>query len=324
MSVEDDDQDQPIRGQMRVLGFRRVSHGLFLKQRDDLSEEEEFHRDLRAWLEVLPGGAVFTHITAARLRGWSLPQIPEQAPVFAAVEGDVRRPRRPGMLCSRLRRTTQIQLRHGLPVDSAEEILLRASRDLGLLDLMIMIESALRLGDIDEERMERLLDSRRPGVALLRAAWRRVSRRSESAGETILHLFHEVIDVPTQPQAELFDDQGNLVGVGDLLVTGTGFVHEYDGELHRGKVQHRTDLRRERGWAGTRYTRRGYTLDDLLNHSLVMMHEIDRALDRPHDLRRIARWRRLVDNSLYSEIGRQRIMNRWHRAMGVVDWSRIA
>jgi hypothetical protein len=325
MAEEDeDDQDAPIRGEVRVVGFRRVGHGIFLKVLEGLTVEEEFRRDLRAWLLVLPEGAVFTHITGARLRGWSLPKLPEQTPVFAAVEGDAQRPRRPGLLCSRLRRTNQKERRHDLPVESSEEILLRASRDLGVLDVLIMLNSALRLGDIDENAMERLLLSRRPGVVVLRAAWGMATKKSESPGETVLRAFHEAIDVPTQPQEELFDDHGSSVGRGDLLVVGTNFVHEYDGEVHRDKTQHRTDLRRERGLSGTRYIRRGYTLDDLLNHPVVLMHEIDRALERPHDLRRIRRWRRMVDNSLYSDVGRQRIMNRWHRAMGVVDWSRSA
>jgi len=253
-----------------------------------------------------------------------VPKLPEQVPVFAAVEGDVRRPRRPGLLCSRLRRTSRTEKRHDLPVDSSEEILLRASRDLGVLDVLIMLDSALRLGDIDRDQMEDLLQSRRPGVAVLRAAWAMASKKSESPGETILRAFHDAIEVPTQPQEELFDDHGSSVGRGDLLVIGTPFVHEYDGEVHRDKTQHRTDLRRERGLSGTRYIRRGYTLDDLLNHPAVAMHEIDRALARPHDLRRIRRWLRMVDNSLYSDVGRQRVMNRWHRAMGVVDWSRSA
>ena len=319
-----ENDDDPIRGEMRVVGFRRVSHGLFLKELDGLPDEEEFRRDLRAWLLVLPDTAVFTHLTGARLRGWELPKLPEQLPVFAAVEGDVPRPRRPGLLCSRLRRTCATERRHNLPVDSSEEILLRASRDLGVMDILIMVNSALRRNDIDTEAMEQLLLSRRPGVAVLRAAWALASKKAESPGETILHLFHRAIDVPVKPQAELFDDRGNLIGVGDLLVIGTRFVHEYDGEVHRDKRQHRTDLRRERGWTGSSYVRHGYTLDDLLNHPVVLMHEIDRALGRRHDLRHIRRWRRMVENSLYSDIGRQRIMNRWHRAMGVTDWSRTA
>ena len=315
-----DDLDEPIRGQRRSKGFRRVSHGLFLRVRDDVTPEQEHRRDLRAWLTLLPGDAVFTHLTGARLRGWALPKLPEQVPVFAAVGGDPTRPRRPGLICSRLRRSTRRELRHGLPVDSAEEILLRCARDLGHLDLVILVVSALRAGDIDRVAMRGLLQSRRPGVVALRAAWQDANAKLQSPGEVVLYLFHRAIDVAVEPQVELFNDQGRLIGVADLLLTGTTNVHEYDGDVHRGKAQHRTDLRRERGWTGTRYVRRGYVLDDLLNHSLVVMHEVDRAVGRPHDNRRHDRWAVLVENSLYSEIGRERVMNRWHRAMGVLDW----
>lgn len=314
--------DEPYRGQRRVKGFRRVSHGLFLVERDDLTENEEFLRDLRAWLAVLPDGAVFTHVTGARLRGWTLPKLPEQVPVFAAVQGDPTRPRRPGLLCSRLRRTvSRREFRSGLPVESAEEILLRCARDLGHIDLVILVVSAMRAGDVDAQAMEVLLASRRPGVARLRAAWREASPKLESPGEVLLYLYHRALGVAVEPQVPLYDDQGALLGVADLLLVGTSNVHEYDGAVHRGKTTHRNDLRRERGWAGSNYVRRGFTLDDLLNYSLVAMHEIDRALGRPHDQRRHERWRTLVETSMYSESGRQRVMNRWHRTMGVLDWS---
>jgi hypothetical protein len=211
-----------------------------------------------------------------------------------------------------------------LPVDVPEEILLRAARDLGLLDLMVLIDSALAKGDLEPDRMEALLVSRRPGVRMLKAAYGLSSPKSESGGETVLRAFHEVIGVPVRPQVDLFDDHGTAIGRADLLLVGTTMVHEYDGEHHRDKVQHRTDLRRERGWAGTPYVRRGFVLDDLLNHPAVVMHEIDRALGRPHLPRRLSRWRRIVRNSLYSEAGRERIMNRWRRQNGIIEWSQTA
>ena len=317
-------EDDAIRGEVRAAGHRRVSHGLFLRTREGLSDDEEFRRELRAWLLVLPDGAVFTHVSAARLLGWRLPRLPEQVPVFVAVEGDRRRPRRPGLICSRLVRPTAGSVRHGLPVESPEEVLLRAARDLGLLDLLILLDSALATGDLEPLALERLLDSGRPGVRPLRAAYAMATARCESAGETVLRLFHQVMDVPVRPQVELRDARDRLLGRADLLVVGTHLVHEYDGAVHRSGDQHRTDLRRERGWAGTAYTRRGFTLDDLLNHPGVVMHELDRALGRPHRAERLRRWRRVVGNSLYAEAGRRRVLNRWQRAMGVVDWSRTA
>lgn len=318
------DDDEPIRGQVRLIGHQRVSHGLYLPLRDGLTDRQRLVRELKAYLLVLPKSAVFTHVTAALLLGWQLPKLPEQMPVFVAVDQKDRRPRRHGLICSRLVRPRRATRRHGLPIEAAEEILLRMARDLGLLDLVIVIDSALRKGDLDPARMDAVLGSGRPGVRMLRAAYRRAISKSESGGESVLRLFHEAIDVPVEAQVELFDDQGTAIGRVDLLVTGTGRAHEYDGEHHRDKNQHRVDMRRERAWAGSPYVRCGYALDDLLNHAGVVMHEIDRALGRPHVPRRLARWRRLVDNSLYSEAGRERVMNRWRRQNGLVDWAESA
>ena len=66
------------------------------------------------------------------------------------------------------------------------------------------------------------------------------------------------------------------------------------------------------------------TLDDVLNQSLTVMHELDRMLDRPHLMSRFRRWRTLVDNSLFSPRGQERILNRWRRLGGIVDWSETA
>lgn len=314
--------DDPIRGEVRLAGHRRVSHGVFVRLRDDLTRHEEFLRDLGAYLLVLPPSAVFTHLTAARLRGWQLPKLPEQVPVFVAVDGDDRRPRRHGLICSRLRRDRVLELRHGLPVDSAEEILLRAARDLGLLDLVVLVDSARRVGDLAPERMEVLLRSRRPGVRMLKQAWlRSTGRRAESGPESLLQQFHVEMEIPFTPQVDIKDDRGRFVGRVDLLVDDRSMVHEYDGAHHRDGWQHRADLRRERALLSAGFVRRGFVLDDLLNHPAAVMYELDRALGRPPDVRRLHRWHRLIDNSLFSEAGRERVMNRWRRQNGIIDWS---
>lgn len=318
---EGTDEDAPFRGEIRLVTQRRVSHGLGVWKKPGLSAAEERIRDLEAYLRVLPPGAVFTHLTGAELLGWDLPRLPEQVPVFASVTGDASRPRRHGLICSRLVARHPPVIRHGLPVEGAEDILLRAARDLSLLDLMILLESALRLGHVDPDRMTALLASRRPGVRMLREAWRRATGKSESGGETVLQAFHRAMDVPFQPQVEVYDDQGNLVARADIQVLGTPYLHEYDGEHHRRRDQQKVDLRRERGITAASYIRKGFVLDDLLNHPAVVMHEIDNALGRPHDLGRLRRWKKLVENSLYSEVGRDRIMNRWRRLGGIVDWS---
>lgn len=315
------DPDAPFRGQVRCRGYERISHGVYHRHRPDLGEHDRFLRSLHAWLLVLPQGARFTHLTGARLRGWELPRLPEGVPVFAAVTGDRPRPRRPGLLCARLVTAhDEVPIAQGLPVDTPEEVLLRCARDLGHLDLRILIESAARRGDLDRPRMRSLLESGRPGVRPLREAWEAATALTESVGETILDTFHAAIRVPVERQVDLADADGVLLGRGDLLVTGTRFVHEYDGAGHRDGRQHREDLRRDRKLLSAGYQRRGYTLDDLVNHGTVVLHEIDRSLGRPHDLRHHRRWQRLVEESLYSPTGRRRLLNRWRRATGVVDW----
>jgi very-short-patch-repair endonuclease len=312
----------PVRGHIRRADHRRVSHGLFLRidPAADPESDDEALRELHAWLLVLPPGAAFTHLTGAWLRGWHLPILPEQVPVFAAVGRMDSRPRRPGLICSRLERTAAVTTARCLPVEPATEILLRAARDLGLLDLVVLVDSARRRGDVIEAEMAELLAGRRPGVRLLREAWRLSITKSDSAGESVLRMFHEAMGVPVKPQAILRDEAGNVVGQADLLVTGTNRVHEYDGAHHRAKKQQRTDLRRGRGLAQWGYDRRGFTLDDLLNHPAVVMHELDRELGRTHSRRRLDRWRAWLGQSLYCETGRQRILNRWKRQMGVVEW----
>ena len=318
------EDDEPIRGEIRLACLRRVSHGLGVVKREGLSPRQEWLRDLHAYLAVLPPSARYTHLTAAEILGWQLPKLPEQVPVFVAVDREDPRPRRHGLICSRLAGQPDRRRHRGLPIDEPEEILLRCARDLSLLDLTILVESALHRRHLDPRKMEELLGGRRPGVRMLREAWRRVTGKAESAGETVLQQFHRVMEVPFEPQVDLYDGAGNHVGRADLLVVGTPYVHEYDGEHHRSAGQQKTDLRRGRGLSGTEYVRKGFVLDDLINHPAVVMHEIDRALDRPHDLRRLRRWRALVENSLYSEAGRERIMNRWRRQHGLHDWTRTA
>jgi hypothetical protein len=314
----------PVRGEIRARGFRRVSHGLFVTECAGLSEDDEFLRDLQAWRLVLPDGAVFTHVTAARLLGWRLPHLPGPVPVFAAVHGTERRPRRPGLICSRLRTTDSAGLPHsaqGLPIDTPEEILLRAARDLGHLDLVVLLDSARALGHLDPDRMATVLASRRPGTRALAAAYSVSDPRSGSSGETLLRIFHAVMGVAVVPQVDVLDEYGSFVARADLMVTGTRDLHEYDGAGHRSATQHRSDLRRERGLARAHYVRRGYTLDDLLNHAAVVMHELDRALQRRHRPHRLHRWRAMVEHSAYSRVGQERLLNRWRRSMGVTDWS---
>ena len=310
-----------VRGQVRRAGYRRLSHGLYLPLLDGARADEEQLRDLAAWRLVLPEDAVFTHLTAAYLRAWWLPRLPRFVPVFAAMDLRSNRPRRAGLVCSRLDREADTELVRGLPVDASPEVLLRAARDLAVLDLVPMVDSALRNGDATRSELDRICASRRPGVRQLRLASALADPRSESAWESILRLFHHVIEIDAVPQKHILDDTGRFVARVDLWVAGTPFVHEYDGGEHERAPRRTIDLRRARALSDLGISRRGYVADDILNHPLAMLQEMDRELGRPHRPARLARWRRWVAESSYSDAGRRRLQNRWLRRTGITDWS---
>ena len=305
------DELAPIRGEVRSPGVRRVSHGLFLPLASGLDGRTEWHRELAAWLLVLPTDAVFTHITGAALYGWWLPQLPEFVPVFAATRLDDNRPRRAGVSCARLDQPSQAQVRHGLPVDAPEEVLLRAARDLGLLDLVVLVDAALHHKDVTLDSLAEICRSSRPGVRRLRKAFGHADRRSESAWETMLRLFHEFVGIPVEPQAHLYDAAGNFVARVDLRVTSTGAAHEYDGAVHDERGRRTPDLRRLRRIADAGVVRRGYTAPDLVVQPQVTLHELDRVLGRGHRPGRLRRWTTWLAESCYSESGRSRLQNRW-------------
>jgi hypothetical protein len=316
-----DDELAPVRGEIRSPGFRRVSHGLFLPLSSGLDSREEWRRELSAWRLVLPADAAFTHITAAALYDWWLPQLPEFVPVFAATRLDANRPRRAGLSCSRLDQPSQVQVRYGLPVDSPHEVLLRAARDLGLLDLVVLVDAALHRRDVTPDSLADFCRSSRPGVRRLRVAVGLADGRSESAWETALRLFHRFAGIEVTPQAELVDADGNFVARVDLLVNGRNFAHEYDGAVHDQRPRRTKDLRRQRRIADIGVVRRGYTAPDLVAHPQVTLHELDRSLGRPHRPGRLRRWTRWLEESCFSESGRRRLQNRW---LMHGQWSRTA
>lgn len=305
------EEPEPVRGEIRSAAFRRVSHGLFLPIVTNPDAQREWFRELAAWRLVLPEDAVFTHVTAASLYGWWLPRLPEFVPVFAATGRDSNRPRRAGLICSRLERSAASQVRHGFAVDAPEEVLLRAARDLGLLDLVVMIESALHMGDVTRSSLEACCATSRPGVRRLRIAVDLADGRAESAWEVLLRIFHELAGIPVEPQVELFDDEGRFVARVDLLVRGTNSVHEYDGAVHDESPRRTKDRRRDRRLVEIGVVRRGFTAPDLVQQPRVTLQELDRAIGRPHRPTRLRRWSTWLEHSCFSRVGRRRLQNRW-------------
>lgn len=259
---------------------------------------------------MLPETAVFTHLTAAELRGWWLPA-PVPHPVVAAVDERERHPQRRGLAMLRLTGTGAADVVDGVRLATPAETLLTCAADLEVLDLVPLVDSALHLGHATMADLVVAASARRRGVRMLRTVLPLLDRRSESAWESILRLLHVTAGVEVEPQREIWTSGGTFVARADLWLVGTRRIHEYDGADHRDAATHRADLGRERRLVDERWERCGYTSRDVLRRGGEIIASADAALRRPWHPGRLAAWRTLVSRSSYGSVGQRRALARW-------------
>ncbi|WP_460778703.1 hypothetical protein [Microlunatus antarcticus] len=272
-------------------------------------EPDLAHR-LRGWSLVLPESAVITHLTAAALRGWWLPQALPQ-PVFAAVAERDRHPQRHGLKVLRLNGNGTVEQVDGVRLATPAETLLTCAADLDVLDLVVLADSALHLGHCTTADLVEATCARRRGVRMLREVLPLLDGRSESAWESVLRLLHVTADVEVEPQHEIRTAAGTFVARADLWLVGTRRIHEYDGADHRDVETHRADLARERRLVDDRWERCGYTAREVLRRGGEIIAAADAALQRSWHPGRLAAWRDLVSRSSYGSAGRRRLLERW-------------
>lgn len=297
--------EQAVVGEVRRRSWEQLAHGLWVPH----AGRNRFE-DLRAWQLLLPVDAGFTHLTSAAVRGWWLPT-PLPYPIFAAMPETGDRFRRPGLIVSRHPHPPDIVVWQGLRVTSAADTLLHAARDLALLDLVVLGDSALRLGQVTISELQRVARLRRRGVRQLRRLIPLLDRRSESAWESVMRVLHQAAGIPVTPQYKIYDEYGDFVARADLRIDGTRRLQEYDGSGHRDKERHRVDLGRERSLLRTRWERAGYTSSDLLTGGAAIIADADRTLGRDFESSQLAAWNAMIAESLHTPAGRARVWRRW-------------
>lgn len=264
---------------------------------------------LRAWQLVLPFWASFTGLTVARLRGWWLPPLPEGLPLFVA-SGRADRSDRRGLHVCRHDELPRWVLVEGVRVTSPGEALLACARDLGLLDVVVLGDAALRAGHVTTKELRRVAGQRRRGAPLLRIAITMMDPKSESIYESLLRVLHVVCGIQVQSQYAVVDSAGQVSARADLHIVGTNRLSEYDGADHLGRRQQRRDLRRVARISDAGYDRRGYTKEDVLSGATGILRDADRALGREHDPSRIHAWHDLLRASLFTPAGQSRLRDR--------------
>lgn len=195
------------RDQLRHARWAHPVNGVALPQ----VEFDDLRARCRAVGLVLSEGAVFTHLTAARLRGWWLPRI-DPFPVIACTDGAAPHHNRRGVYVRRCEipqhHRTEV---HGIPTSSPEWTIVEAAEHLRLLDLVVLIDGALHQGATTLERLREAMVPGRRGVRVLRQALGLADPRSESPWETVLRLVHVLSNIPVRTQVPVRDDHGELL-----------------------------------------------------------------------------------------------------------------
>ncbi|SFB79639.1 hypothetical protein SAMN04487968_101554 [Nocardioides terrae] len=287
------------RGRSPGAGWSRVARGLHRSGGLGLLG------DLHAWSAVLRPTAAFTHLTAAQVRGWWLPPLPEDLPVWVTQTMAQNASTRSGLVVIRRRGIPWYDHVGGLRVSTAAETLVTCAIDLGLLDLVVLIDAALHQGDVTIAELEEVARQHRRGAPRLREAMPYVEGRSESAWETLLRVLHVICGIEVEPQKELFTADGSFVARADLWLVGTERFHEYDGDDHLERRRRRKDLKRDGRIGRADLERRGYTSADVLTQGVSILRDADEAIGREHDLARIRPWNDLLRESLFTPSGRR-------------------
>lgn len=140
--------------------------------------------------------AELTHLTAAELKGWWLPDAPPH-PVFAAMRRGDPRPRRSALyVCRHPNSYPMTTIADGLRVTTPAKTLLACARDLGVLDVVIMADAALRACDVTMIELKIAAGQRRRCAPRLRQVIPLPDPRSESPWESVLRVLHRVADIP--------------------------------------------------------------------------------------------------------------------------------
>ncbi len=265
---------------------------------------------LLAWQDVLPEAACVTHLSSARMRGWWLPPLPSRLPEFVAIGVEDARIRRQGLSVTRHPASIAWEHIQGVRCATAGETVMACARDLGLLDVVVLMDSALHLGHATRDELDAIAQRRRRGAPRMRAALALADGRAESPWESLLRILHVCSGVEVEPQHELFDERGAFVARGDLWLPGTRVFHEYDGGEHRRQAQQRKDLKRDRRIGHADWLRRGYTADDVLHQGVAILRDADLSVGREHDPSRIRRWHALLRESCFTPPGRVRLSRR--------------
>jgi hypothetical protein len=265
---------------LRGQRFRSVHRSVYVSA--DLPDTLELRMD--AARLVLPPAAVFSHHTAAELRG--LP-VPADDRVHVTIPYGTKRPAVRGIVVHEGMLDDATVLRRGRPVTTAERTFVDLAAALGLVDLVVLGDAMLRTGAATRDGLTALAygTRQRKGIRVARRASTLVRPRVDSPMETRVRLLIVLAGLPCPaPGGEVLDEHGQWVATVDMRYQEQRIAIEYDGDLHRtNKRKWRNDVRARDALHRLGWDVIVLTADDLYARPLQTLWRIQEALqDRGH------------------------------------------
>lgn len=242
----------PTRGQARSKRWRATSHGYYVSAGVDGSVPEQriMEQSVR-----LPAGGVVTGWAGCRLHGASFFDGLQRdgrtpMPVPLATSGrNIRADQQVMVLRDRLE-PAEVTARWGVPCAIAVRALFDAMRTADdVREAVVAMEMMAAAERVSIRRMTSYLrdHTRAGGSPQVTEALDLASEDSRSPNETRMRLVW-VLDAGLPAPGvnrPIFDLDGRLLGIADLLDEEAGLVGEFDGADHRGAARHSKDVDRE-------------------------------------------------------------------------------
>jgi hypothetical protein len=252
-------------GRLRARDLQRPFHGV--RVRADADADLDLEQRCRAKLATMRPGQVFSHVTACRLMGITVPRRLHSDDLDVAAFKPHAIPRGRGVAGHRLTAgLTQSGTVSHLPVVAAEDAWCQLASYASLRELVVAGDSLVRrkrpISDIDRMTAAAGRYAGRRHHRRLAEALELVRPRTDSPQETLLRLDVLAYGLP-EPEVNLpvHGTAGRIIALGDLGYRRRRVLLEYDGEQHRTDDRQfvrdvdRLDDLAHAGWRVIRFTK---------------------------------------------------------------------
>lgn len=204
----------------------------------------------RSYAVRLKPGQFFSHRTAARLHGLTLPSDDHGTELDVAAIRPADAPHSRGVRGHRVSQRGDPWQIEGLPIPDPLEVFCQLGAELGFEDLAVVADELMNRSELDEEAvrsmmLDRIAAVRRIGAAKLVRAARASRRGARSPAETRIRLVLEAAGVPRAELNAPIEERvtRRYLGSPDLVWRAQRVVLEYEGEQHRlDRSQFRYDI----------------------------------------------------------------------------------